>query len=91
MVRFMEAEGLVWGGDWHSIKDYPHFQLSTIPVSPSAADRLAYARHGLPGLRAGQLMDRWAEKTDEDASTPFTLAPDRPVARTPERSGKITN
>ncbi len=51
----------------------------------------AYARHGLAGLRAGQLMDRWAEKTDEDASTPFTLAPDRPVARTPERSGKITN
>jgi hypothetical protein len=51
----------------------------------------AYARHGLAGLRAGQLMDRWAEKTDDDAPTPFTLAPDRPVARTPERSGKITN
>lgn len=51
----------------------------------------AYARHGLAGLRAGQLMDRWAEKPDEDASTPFTLAPDRPVSRVPERSGKITN
>ena len=50
----------------------------------------AYARHGLAGLRAGQLMDRWTDKT-EDASTPFTLAPDRPVARDRERSGKITN
>ena len=51
----------------------------------------AYARHGLAGLRAGQLMDRWAEKPEEDAPSPFTLAPDRPVARLPERSGKITN
>ncbi len=49
----------------------------------------AYARHGLPGLRAGQLMDRW-EKPEDGASTPFTLAPDRPVARAAS-SGKITN
>jgi hypothetical protein len=50
----------------------------------------AYARHGLPGLRAGQLMDRWDAKA-EDTPAAFTLAPDRPVARNPERSGKITN
>ncbi|MBN9546377.1 MAG: DUF1153 domain-containing protein [Alphaproteobacteria bacterium] len=48
----------------------------------------AYARHGLPGLRAGQLMDRWTVK--EDAATPFTFEPDRPVARA-ATSGKITN
>jgi len=50
----------------------------------------AYARHGLAGLRAGQLMDRWDAKA-EDTPAAFTLAPDRPVARNPERSGKITN
>ncbi len=48
----------------------------------------AYARHGLPGLRAGQLMDRWTVK--EDTATPFTLEPDRPVTRA-ATSGKITN
>ena len=48
----------------------------------------AYARHGLPGLRAGQLMDRWTVK--EETATPFALEPDRPVART-ATSGKITN
>jgi len=48
----------------------------------------AYARHGLPGLRAGQLMDRWTDK--DEASTPFALEPDRPVARSP-RTDKITN
>lgn len=48
----------------------------------------AYARHGLPGLRAGQLMDRWTVK--EETATPFRLDPDRPVARAAS-SGKIAN
>ncbi len=24
---FGKANGFIWGGDWHSIKDYPHLEL----------------------------------------------------------------
>jgi peptidoglycan LD-endopeptidase CwlK len=47
MVQFMKAEGLVWGGDWHSLKDYPHFQLGNIPVSPGPTDRAAFTAGGM--------------------------------------------
>lgn len=47
MVAQMKAQGLIWGGDWHSIKDYPHFQLSNIPASPTDEDRAAYQLGGV--------------------------------------------
>ena len=50
MVQQMKAQGLVWGGDWHSIKDYPHFQLANIPASPGPADRAAFARGGVQAV-----------------------------------------
>jgi len=41
---------ITWGGDWHSLKDYPHFQLersvldiappSSAPATKTVADRL---------------------------------------------------
>lgn len=37
MVTAMKAQGLVWGGDWVSIKDYDHFQVPNVPVSPDDA------------------------------------------------------
>lgn len=47
MVSHMKAQGLAWGGDWHSIKDYPHFQLAELPDSPGDNDRLALTTLGL--------------------------------------------
>jgi peptidoglycan L-alanyl-D-glutamate endopeptidase CwlK len=26
IVSIMKKHGMAWGGDWHSIKDYPHFE-----------------------------------------------------------------
>jgi hypothetical protein len=37
MVAAMKAQGLIWGGDWVTLKDYDHFQVSGIPVSPNHA------------------------------------------------------
>lgn len=50
MVGYLKAEGLAWGGDWQSIKDFPHFQLSTIPASPNVGDRIAYAKGGVKAV-----------------------------------------
>jgi peptidoglycan LD-endopeptidase CwlK len=50
MVDSLKAQGLVWGGDWTSIKDYPHFQLAEIPVSPTDADREAYKSGGMQAV-----------------------------------------
>ena len=47
MVEAMQAEDLDWGGEWHSIKDPPHFQLRELPVSPSQTDRNAFTKGGL--------------------------------------------
>lgn len=52
MVAALKAQGLAWGGDWHSIVDKPHFQLSTVPVTPTDADRAALARGGLTAVWA---------------------------------------
>lgn len=41
-----EACGLRWGGDWKSIKDTPHFQVGTLPDSPTAAHRATYKAKG---------------------------------------------
>jgi len=37
MVAAMKAQGLIWGGDWISLKDYDHFQMSNVPVNPNSA------------------------------------------------------
>jgi peptidoglycan L-alanyl-D-glutamate endopeptidase CwlK len=50
MVTAMKAQGLAWGGDWHSIKDNPHFQLSEIPATPTDADRAAFAAGGIEAV-----------------------------------------
>lgn len=50
MVAAMKAQGLVWGGDWHSIHDAPHFQLANVPETPTQADREAFIAGGLPAV-----------------------------------------
>jgi peptidoglycan L-alanyl-D-glutamate endopeptidase CwlK len=50
MVAALKAQGLVWGGDWKSITDKPHFQLAGVPVSPTPADRKAFAAGGLSNV-----------------------------------------
>jgi peptidoglycan L-alanyl-D-glutamate endopeptidase CwlK len=52
MVRALKSQGLVWGGDWKSIKDPPHFQLAEVPVTPTDADRAAFASGGLEAVWA---------------------------------------
>jgi peptidoglycan L-alanyl-D-glutamate endopeptidase CwlK len=48
MEACMKAAGLAWGGDWKNMKgDIDHFQLATIPATPTDADRAAYAAGGL--------------------------------------------
>jgi len=37
MVSALKAQGLVWGGEWHTIPDPDHFQMPTVPVSPNSA------------------------------------------------------
>lgn len=41
------ALGLVWGGNWESLKDYPHFQLAGCPVTPTMEMRAAYTAGGI--------------------------------------------
>lgn len=48
MVAALVAQGLVWGGAWIHMPDAPHFQLANVPVTPTDADREAFARGGLP-------------------------------------------
>jgi hypothetical protein len=50
MVSAFESQGLLWGGGWHSIPDPPHFQLTTVPVTPLQADREAFAAGGLSAV-----------------------------------------
>jgi peptidoglycan L-alanyl-D-glutamate endopeptidase CwlK len=52
MVTALKDQGLVWGGDWHSIVDPPHFQLAGVPVTPTDADRAAFAAGGLDAVWA---------------------------------------
>jgi len=37
MVRYLKQQGLVYGGDWIHFPDDDHFQMPTIPPSPSPA------------------------------------------------------
>lgn len=52
MVSALKEQGLSWGGDWHSIVDPPHFQLTNVPVTPTNADRTAYASGGCQAVWA---------------------------------------
>lgn len=42
-----KAEGLEWGGDWHSIIDLPHLQLPGLSIAECQA---LYAHAGLVGV-----------------------------------------
>ena len=48
MIAAGEAQGLVSGSRWIHIKDYPHFQLAGVPVSPTDEMRAVLAQ----GLQA---------------------------------------
>jgi peptidoglycan LD-endopeptidase CwlK len=67
MVAVLQSEGLAWGGLWHSIKDYPHFQLAGIPVTPTDADRAAFASGGLQ--KVWSLYPASATPSTDDAPT----------------------
>lgn len=47
MIRLGISLGLVSGSTWVSIKDYPHFQLAGLPVTPTQAQRVYLVAHGL--------------------------------------------
>lgn len=47
MIRMGISLGLVSGSTWVSIKDYPHFQLAGLPVTPTQAQRVYLVAHGL--------------------------------------------
>lgn len=52
MVDAMKAQGLEWGGDWKgSLGDFDHFQLTSLPASPSA-EMIADYGHGPADLNS---------------------------------------
>lgn len=40
-----EKHGLAWGGKW-TFADEPHYQLASVPASPTEAMRVAYRKNG---------------------------------------------
>jgi len=44
-AKLAAEHGLAWGGSW-TFKDEPHYQLASVPASPTAAMRVAYQKHG---------------------------------------------
>jgi peptidoglycan LD-endopeptidase CwlK len=52
MVSALESQGLTWGGSWTSLPDAPHFQLENVPVTPTNADRQAFATGNLQAVWA---------------------------------------
>ena len=52
MVHALKTQGLFWGGDWRSIVDPPHFQLTGLGASPTDADRLCFRQGGCPAVWA---------------------------------------
>jgi hypothetical protein len=52
MISALEVQELLWGGSWKSIPDAPHFQLTSVPVTPTDADRAAFASGGLKAVWA---------------------------------------
>ena len=51
MVTALKGQGLIWGGDWTSLKDYDHFQMPGLPVTPNAAMEAAYGDGGATVLQ----------------------------------------
>lgn len=49
LAECMKAQGLDWGGDWKTIKDYPHFQWGKCAASPHEAPHI-YKAHGLEAV-----------------------------------------
>lgn len=47
MIRCGIGLGLVSGSTWESFKDYPHFQLAGLPVTPTQAMRVYLVAHGM--------------------------------------------
>jgi hypothetical protein len=50
MVTALEAEGLVWGGEWKSFPDDDHFQMPGLPVTPNDSMRSDYGDGGYGAL-----------------------------------------
>jgi peptidoglycan L-alanyl-D-glutamate endopeptidase CwlK len=38
--------GLAWGGHWKTLKDFPHYQTSSLPASPDAGHRKEFKERG---------------------------------------------
>jgi peptidoglycan LD-endopeptidase CwlK len=52
MAAALKAQGLVWGGDWKSFPDYPHFQMPRLPATPTTAMRTDYGAGDTADLSA---------------------------------------
>jgi peptidoglycan LD-endopeptidase CwlK len=52
MVAALEAQGLVWGGEWKTFPDPDHFQMAGIPASPNGAMLADYGDGGQASLRS---------------------------------------
>ena len=61
MVKYLKMQGLVYGGDWVHFPDNDHFQMPTIPPSPSAAMIADYAL-GLPTVWANAAAGKYEVK-----------------------------
>jgi hypothetical protein len=48
LVKIFKAHSLDWGGDWHSFRDFPHWQFGGIRPSPLEAPTILATR----GIRA---------------------------------------
>jgi peptidoglycan L-alanyl-D-glutamate endopeptidase CwlK len=62
MVRYLKAQGLTYGGDWKTFPDDDHFQMSTIPASPSPA-MIADLSLGLETIWSNAAAGKYMETT----------------------------
>jgi peptidoglycan L-alanyl-D-glutamate endopeptidase CwlK len=60
MVRYLKAQGLTYGGDWKTFPDDDHFQMPTIPASPSPA-MIADLSLGLEAVWANAAAGKYTE------------------------------
>jgi peptidoglycan L-alanyl-D-glutamate endopeptidase CwlK len=44
-AKVAAEHGLAWGGLW-TFRDEPHYQLASVPATPTEAMRVAYQKHG---------------------------------------------